>query len=284
MNRALCWLAVALVGCTPASPTPVPDPETDPSPPPSTEPSTMTLTVREVTEEGWSGRLVDVTFTNGRDRHLRILPSPRPRPLSEIVAGANPPQPFAAINGGFYDTSNQPMGLVRAGGEDLHEVGERGGSGILFVRGGVPRIVHVDGYTSSDGVTEGLQSIDRLVHAGESVVGAGASARRAARSAVAIDGEGTVHLVVAFDERAVAVDEDARIELGREATRTGPTIAEWADLLRRQPEDGGLGARDALGLDGGFSTSLVVKSEARALTIVPVNATINAVLLTVNDG
>lgn len=274
-------LALALAGCTPSAP--VPDRAAEPgAPAPRATPAVMTVTVRPIDEEGWRGRLVDVAFTNGRGRGLHVLPSEGPRPLSEIVAGAHPPQPFAAIDGGFYEIDGRPMGLVRTAGRDVAPVGERGGSGILYVRGGVPAIVHRDAY-EAEGVTEALQSIDRLVHAGASVVAPTASARRAARSAVAIDAEGAVHLVVAFDDAAVATERDARIELGAEATRTGPTIAEWAALLARSPDEGGVGARDALGLDGGFSTSLVVKSESRSLTIVPYNATINAVLLTVNE-
>ncbi len=274
-------LALALASCTPSAP--VAERAGEPgAPAPLATPAVMTVTVRALDEAGWRGRLVDVVFTNGRGRRLHVLPSDAPRPLSEIVAGAHPPQPFAAIDGGFYELDGRPMGLVRTAGRDVAPVGERGGSGILFVRGGVPGIVHRDAYDAG-GVTEALPSIDRLVHAGASVVAPTASARRAARSAVAIDAEGAVHLVVAFDEAAVATERDARIELGAEATRTGPTIAEWASILARSPEEGGVGARDALGLDGGFSTSLVVKSEARALTIVPHNATINAVLLTVNE-
>ncbi len=275
-------LILMLGACTPSAPAPVGE-GVAPAPP-VVEHASMTMTVREVEGDGWRGRVVDVAFTNGRDRHLRILPSERPAPLSEIVARAHPPQPFAAIDGGFYDTDQRPMGLVRTGGVDHHPVGERGGSGVLYVEGGLPRIVHTEAYRPEPSVTEALQSIDRLVNRGASVVAPTASARRAARSAVAIDAAGAVHLVVAFDEAAVATEEAARIELGREATRTGPTIAEWAALLARDPAEGGVGATEALGLDGGFSTSLVVKSEAQSLTIVPYNATINAVLLTVNDG
>jgi hypothetical protein len=240
----------------------------------------MTLSIREVTQPGWQGRLVEVTFSPGAGRHVRVLPSARPAPLREIVAGASPPQPYAAIDGGFYDTHSEPMGLVRAGGVDIHAVGEEGGSGVFFVESGAPRIVHVDAYVPSDSITEALQSIDRLVQDGSSVVSPAASQRRAARSAVAIDARGGLHLVIAFDERAVLREEDARVELGPDATRSGPTIAQWAELLRRPVQEGGVGARDALGLDGGFSTSLVVKSEARALSVIAHNATINGLLVT----
>jgi len=271
-----------IMGCAP-EPAPAPaDPETEVVEAVRAEQSSMTLSIREVSQEGWSGRLVVASFTNGRDRHVRVLPSPRPLPLSEIVAGASPPEPFAAIDGGFYDTEGTPMGLVRAGGQDHHEVGERGGSGILMVRDGRVSIVHRDAYEPGANVSEALQSIDRLVNRGSSLVGQAASRRRAARSAVAIDALGDLHLVVAFDERAVASESEALIQMSGDATRTGPTLSQMAELLVRSPEDGGVGAREALGLDGGLSTSMVVKSDARALTILPYNATINGLLVTVN--
>ena len=275
-GAGLFLLAVTL-GC---ESTPVPPPVGAEPPPPSGH-SEMTLSVTEVTEPGWSGRVVVASFSNGADRQMRVLPSARPRPLQEIVAGVAPPQPFAAINGGFYETDGEPMGLVRAGGRERHGLGERGGSGVFYVSGAVPHIVHRDAYPSSEG-GDALQSIDRLVAGGRSVVSEAASDRRAARSAVAIDAEGALHLVVAFDERAVETESEALIQLGDQSGRTGPTIAQMAALLLRSRDDGGVGAQDALGLDGGFSTSLVVKSEARALTIVPFHATINALVAGVN--
>ena len=284
LSPSLALLALlALVACTPEPPPAPPAPDdTEIREQTHAEQSSMTLSVREVTQPGWHGRLVEVTFSAGAGRHVRVLPSARPAPLREIVAEASPPQPYAAIDGGFYDTRGEPMGLVRAGGADIHAVGEQGGSGIFLVEGNVPRIVHRDAYAPSERIPEALQSIDRLVNAGSSVVSPTASERRAARSAIAIDARGGLHLVIAFDERAVAHEEEARIELGPDATRSGPTIAQWAQLLRRPVEEGGVGARDALGLDGGFSTSLVVKSEARALSVVAHNATINGLLITVH--
>ncbi len=285
MKRALL-IALALLGCVPDAPAAVPDVrptdvEADPAP---IRPSRMTLSIREVAQPGWSGRLVVASFTSGHGRRARVLPSERPRPLSEIVAVASPPEPFAAIDGGFYDTEGAPMGLVRSAGRDHHAVGERGGSGIFFWRDGRPHIVHRDAYEPGEDITDALQSVDRLVDSGRSLVSAAASNRRAARSAVAIDARGDLHLVVAFDERAVASQSEALIQMGGDSTRTGPTIAQMAELLVRSPEDGGVGAREALGLDGGLSTSMVVKSDARALTILPYNATINALLVTLGEA
>jgi len=284
MPRRPIALCLLLAACEPSAPPTTPEPDdTIVEETVHAEQAEMTLSVREVSQEGWSGRLVVASFSDGRDRHIRVVPSDAPRPLQEIVAGDDPSQPFAAIDGGFYDRDRAPMGLVRTGGRDVHPAGARGGSGVFLVEGGAPRIVHVDDYRGGERVTEALQSIDRLVDGGQSLIGPGATDRRAARSAIAIDADGDVHLAVAFDERAVAQEADARIEMGGDATRTGPTIAQWAELLRRPRDQGGVGARQALGLDGGLSTSLVVKSEARSLSIVPYNATINALVVSVNE-
>ncbi len=283
---ASCALASCALGCepdpAPTAPEPAPPTGATVEEVVSASQGPLTLSVRNVAQDGWSGRLVVATLA-AEGRALRVLPSPRPTPLSEIVAGVSPRQPFAAICGGFYDPSGAPMGLVRAGGVEHHALGERGGSGVLAITGGGARVEPATGFEGA-GVTDALQSIDRLVVRGESVVGAGASDRRAARSAIALGEDGAVHLAVAFDERAVVAEDAAVITLGPGSAQTGPTLAQWAALLRADPAEGGLGARDALGLDGGFSTSLVVKSDARALSVIAARATINAILVAYPDG
>lgn len=275
---------LALAGCEPASTAPSPP---SPEPPRSasedvvrveTSDGPMRLSIREVAAAGWSGRRVVVSFEPGAHR-VRVVPSERPDSLDAIVAAVGAPQPFAAIDGGFYDLRGAPMGLVRAGGRDASPLTERGGSGVLVVEDGRARIVHREAYAPSEALTDALQSIDRIVSEGRSLVSDQASQRRAARSAVALDASGRLHLVVAFDRRAVGLEEEARIVLDRESGTTGPTLGELAELLVRSPEEGGVGAVEALGLDGGFSTSLTVKSATRSLRIEPYRATINAVLV-----
>lgn len=283
-SMRLSILALILVACEPSAPPASPTP---PTPEPlrveetvRARDSTLTLSVRRVEAEGWSGRVVVASFSLGAGRHVTVVPSEGPRPLDAILAERSPPRPFAAIDGGFYDSHGAPMGLVRTGGEDRAPLTERGGSGVFFVDGDRARVVHRDDFHPSPSIREALQSVDRIVDAGASVVSAAASNRRAARSAVAIDEDGAVHLAVAFDERAVLSEGAARIELGPDSTRTGPTLGEWATLLTRPASEGGVSAREALGLDGGYSTSLVVKSDTRALSVVAYRATINGLLVT----
>lgn len=276
VSRAMV-IALAIACEAPPAPVERPEPAADVTLEGSSRDGPLTLSVRRVSAEGWRGRLVVASFAP-EQRRARVVPSERVQPLDAIVGPLAPAQPFAAIDGGFYDPHGQPMGLVRTGGRDLHPLRPEGGSGVLVVEGGTPRMVHRDAYAGA-AATEALQSIDRLLEGGRVLVTAGAADRRAARSAVALDARGHLHLAVAFDERAVAADEDARVVLGERSATTGPTLREWAELLARPAEDGGVGAVDALGLDGGISTALTVKSAARALRVEGYRGTTSAVLV-----
>jgi hypothetical protein len=268
----------SIAGCT------APDPEPEQRPRDRVEQSVraddgpLTFSMRRVRSSGWSGRVVVASFAP-RDRRIRVVPSDHPQPLDAIVGPVGARQPYAAIDGGFYDTDGEPMGLVRTGARDVHALAPNGGSGVLVIDGGAPRIVAQSEYREASSITDALQSIDRIVVDGRSVVSPNASQRRAARSAVAIDGDGTLHLMIAFDDRAIEHEEEALIELGAESTGTGPTLAEMAEIAMAPPDEGGVSARDALGMDGGFSTSLTVKSDTRAMRILAYRATINAVLV-----
>lgn len=286
--RALLLLAL-VCGCEAETETPLPEP---PSPPASSSSSIeetvrttdgpLTLSIRRVESDGWRGRMVVASFA-AEGGSVRVVPSERAQALDAIVGPLSPRQPFAAIDGGFYDLQGEPMGLVRTGGRDLHALTEQGGSGVLVIEGARARIVHRDAYAATPEIAEALQSIDRLAEGGRVLVGDGASQRRAARSAVAIDASGVLHLVVAFDDRSVGTDEEARIVLDEDSAEAGPTLREWAELLVRAAEDGGVGATDALGLDGGFSTSLTVKSAARALRVEAYRGTSSAVLVSADQ-
>ncbi|MET9855071.1 phosphodiester glycosidase family protein [Streptomyces sp. NPDC006450] len=84
----------------------------------------------------------------------------------------------------------------------------------------------------------------RLLKDGESALGAAAATpRKAPRTLAGITADGAL-LLVTIDGRAPGVD-------------AGATLAEAAELLAS------LGAQDAIGLDGGGSTSMVVRGELR---------------------
>ncbi|MEB2310611.1 MAG: phosphodiester glycosidase family protein [Sorangiineae bacterium] len=202
---------------------------------------------------------------------FELIPAPRPRPLARITAAHEPAGDFASINGGFYE-QNRPMGLVLAGGKELAPLSPRGGSGVFGVEAGVPFVVHRDDYQARS-PSVALQSIDRLVDAGEVLVRPRPDLPRDARSALAITADGAVLLVIAFDARAAFPTSDTVIRLTPASTSTGPTLLEFAEWLA-----GELGARYALNLDGGFSTAMRLRIGGERHEVIAHRATINALV------
>lgn len=223
------------------------------------------------------GRMWIVTIDPARAR-LGVLPSAAPQPLARIarpLAGD-----FAAINGGFYDEKLLPMGLVVSAGAEHARLRRGGGSGVFFVNARGPGIAHRDEALLRQPLNEAVQSIDRLVDESEVLVNARPDLPRDARSAVAIDWRGRVHLVAAVDDRAIAAEVGGRTQLGPESTTVGPTLWQLADFLARPVLEGGLGARYALNLDGGFSTALEVRLGGEQVSVAGYRGTINALYAT----
>lgn len=225
---------------------------------------------RELSVAGGRGRLLLAEFPPGA--LLEVLPSPVPRPLAEI-AGQHDAHTCVAINGGFYDAGGA-MGWVVHAGEGSAPLRPGGGSGVLQVDDARVEIVHRDHTAARP--REALQSIDRLVDAGQSLVGPRARQDPDARSAVALRADGTVIFAVVFADAAIAREQPGRIELGPASSSTGLSLAAWADLLAGPVADGGLAAVTALNLDGGFSTAMAIHVGEIHLDIVAHRATINA--------
>jgi hypothetical protein len=137
--------------------------------------------------------------------------------------------PFVAIDGGFYDVNGAPMGLVRAGGRDVAR-SEKRRIGVLVIERGAPRIVQRDEYRASDEISDAVQSIDRA--SSSAAAASGASVRATSCAERARDRRtGTIHFVVAFDDRAVGEEEDARIALDEDSARA-PRSARWQSCHR----------------------------------------------------
>jgi hypothetical protein len=224
--------------------------------------------------DGAKGRLWIVSLDPARVK-LGVVPSALPEPLAKLtreVAGD-----MVAINGGFYDAEQAPMGLVVSGGTRHAKLRRGGGSGVFFVNARGPGIAHRDEDLLRQPLHEAVQSIDRLVHESEVLVNARPDLPRDARSAIAIDWRGHVHLIAAVDERAIASEANGHIQLGPETTTVGPTLWQLAEFLARPVLEGGLGARYALNLDGGFSTALQIRLHGESLSLSGYRGTINAV-------
>ncbi|MEZ4226130.1 MAG: phosphodiester glycosidase family protein [Polyangiaceae bacterium] len=211
--------------------------------------------------------------------HLDLVQAERPKSLRDVVGARLPAGDYAVINGGFYGRDERPMGWVVARGKQLAPKTRSGGSGIFLLEAeNRARIVHRDAKLPKELPQLGLQSIDRLVDDGSSLVRPRESAPRDARSAIVVHADGTVALALAFDTRAVARREGNAIYLGAASSSTGLTLGEWADLLARPRGKGGIGAKTALNLDGGLSSSMLVKLGEFEGAVHPHRATTNALV------
>ncbi len=200
-----------------------------------------------------------------RNSVLSIAPSATVLPLTDIVGA--PLTPWTAINGGFYEDG--PMGLVVSKGVESHRVEANGGSGVVQSGPNGVSIVHRDAWRP--GPTEALQSIDRLVDAGMSLVHARPDAHRDARSAIAIS-ENRLWLVAAFADNNVTAGPDG-IQLVN-TVGNGMTLAEFAEFLVV-----GIGAKQALNLDGAVSTQMIFSTPTWRWTVRGERGTINGVVI-----
>ena len=222
----------------------------------------MTLTERRWSWGDQQGSAWTVQLP--RSAAFRVVASEEVRWLHELVP--EPTSGTAVINGGFYEDG--PMGLVVSDGVELAPLTDRGGSGILTYNGQQAEVVHRPNWTG--GAQQALQSIDRLVVDGNSVVKHREGAPLAARSAVVLS-EDALWLVIHAADASVTerTASGARIS---DPYDHGMPLWAFADWLVTE-----LHAVDALNLDGGFSTNLTVVLGARTFQITGVDGTINAI-------
>lgn len=226
-------------------------------------------------QRGWAWRV-----RLPRRARLEVVATSEVRPFEELVEdqGAGP---WAALNGGFYEThegllggGHRAMGLVRARGREVSPYRRRGGSGIVWAsRGGPLHIWHHSrrGELSERDPTEALQSIDRIVSGGESLVGEKERARGAARSAVAITDE-HVWLIALHEASGVRrFDGGARL---LKTSYMGLPLWAFAAYVRDA-----LGATEALNLDGAVSTQMMVRAQGEDFRVLGERGTINALVL-----
>jgi uncharacterized protein YigE (DUF2233 family) len=214
--------------------------------------------VAERTGVAWAARVP-------RDGRLTVKPSAEVRPLADLTAGEA--GTWAAINGGFYEDG--PMGLVVSDGVERHPLANRGGSGVVEYDPMPVGVVHRDAW--KPGAKQALQSIDRLVDAGASLVKPREGAHLDARSAVAVSADG-VWVVAAVANESLEPGPDG-VTLVRTVGH-GLALSEFADLLVT-----GLYAEQALNLDGAVSTQMVVSIPPWRWVVTGERGTINGVVV-----
>lgn len=199
---------------------------------------------------------------------LRVAAARTVRPLEAFLPDDS--GPWVAINGGFYDVDGTPMGLVVSNGQVASSYRLGGGSGILELRGGQLQIVHRSEY--QPGARQALQSIDRIVADGRSLVTRRSAARSAARSVVALSDHSLWFLLVTGDGDHLPAGSGRAI-LHSAASRGLPLWA-VADYILLATD-----ARDALNLDGSVSAQLAAKVGTFELHLQGIRGTINALLM-----
>jgi hypothetical protein len=171
---------------------------------------------------------------------LRLIPAGGPssrRAVAQIVA----PYPVVvAINASFFDTEGKAMGLAVDGGRVMADA-KRRSWGALVIDDRNARIVLGAEIKDDHAYRLVVQGIPRLVVEGKIQP---LKPQLAERTAVCARGR-VVVLVVS----------------------TKAETTPFARFLADPPNQGGLGCHDALNLDGGASTQLVVKLPALSLSI-----------------
>jgi len=195
-----------------------------------------TFQVRPDDSEAFSGHAFNVDLDVAA---LRLIPAGGPstrRTVEEIVA---PYPAVVAVNASFFDTEGRAMGLAVDEGRVLSG-GKRRSWGALVIDDRNARIVLGAEIQDDRAHRLVVQGIPRLVVEGKVQQ---LKPQLAERTAVCAKGRGIVLVV------------STRVE-------TTP----FARFLADPPDQGGLGCGDALNLDGGPSTQLVVRLPALALS------------------
>lgn len=220
-----------------------------PSAPPSGGPSAPDLgpgvSARTATIEGESGarlayRVLRVDLSSAS---LTIVAPPG----AKLERLADEPTLWFAVNGGFFEPSLEPSGLLFSRGRRLGAFAPRGGSGVLWVAGGRAQIMRSDrALPELAGADLALQCGPRLVEGGRPGVHRD-DGRRAARTALCLrEGGRLLDVVLVWD-----VDHPGE----------GPGLYRLAELLSRpSPVGDAAGCDDALNLDGGPSTGLATRA------------------------
>jgi len=199
--------------------------------------SHATFDVRPPDGEPFSGHAFRVDLG---EAELRLVPAGGPSPRQPVAQIASPFPAVVAVNASFFDNDGRAMGLAVSEGR-LLATGKRASWGALAVSGTDARIVLGSGI--SDPLAHGLvvQGLPRLVIGGKVP---GLKPQLAERTAVCAAGSRVV-VVVASKAESTA----------------------FARFLAEPPEKTGLGCSDALNLDGGPSTQLVVRLPALTLSL-----------------
>lgn len=186
----------------------------------------------QLSDNGVTARVTAIVFSSkSYTMHVVDSPSPGTTKLAGVLAAAGC---VAGVNGGYFQDDFRPVGLMVAGGSQVHAF-EKAKllSGILAVRGARIEIVRPSHFQNPGDVREAIQCGPMLVEGGHPVAGLNAE-RSARRTVVATDGRGQWALIYVT---SVTLSDAARI------LTTPGVLGDWVPST-------------ALNLDGGSSSGL----------------------------
>jgi hypothetical protein len=171
---------------------------------------------------------------------LRLVPAGGPSSRRSVAEIAAPYPVVVAINASFFDTDGRAMGLAVDGGRVMAG-GKRRSWGALVIDDRNARIVLGADIRDDPAHRLVVQGIPRLVVGGKIQA-----------------------LKPQLAERTAVCAKDSVVVL---VVSTKVETTAFARFLADPPDQGGLGCRDALNLDGGPSTQLVAKLPALSLSL-----------------
>jgi len=191
--------------------------------------NTFRLLVFPVLLAGARFRVIDLGMTRDLERVMR-------------ETGAS-----LVVNGGFFDPTQRPEGLVISEGQILSPRSDTLGGGIVVVAGGRATLAPAEGLAPPGGADFAIQARPRLVVDGGSAIKHD-DGRAAERTALCLREQGReLEVVVARGE----------------AAGKGPTLALLADMLASR------GCEGALNLDGGPSTGVAWRQKGEVKVLPP---------------
>lgn len=194
-------------------------------------------------KEWFSLRLLALRIDPAR-YELKVVSVPLDRiAQTPVTAVAKSLGAHAVINGSFFNAELGILGLAIADGKQVSAQTFAGENrGIFFVRKGRPQLIHRNRF-APEGVTQAIQSGPWLISSSVPQTEYKRPDHINRRSAVCLDDEGRVLQVVT--DTAV----------------NGITLSDFARALE------GLGCREALNLDGGTSTQMLLWTQARKMLV-----------------
>lgn len=161
----------------------------------------------------------------------------------DIKTMAQKAQALAAINGGFFLPDYKPLGLLIVDGREASPL-RKADWGIFLIQENLPKILHTKEFLPDRNISQALQVGPRLVVGGRELT---LKKQVARRSAVGVTYKNQVILLSTAATEAYAQD--------------------LARIFWLSEEEGGLGCRDAMTLDGGPSAQMYVEYKSLKIEI-----------------